>query len=54
MHGQDFFLTHRATKALECSNESLNDEDLFIFEDDPMLETEAADVYGNASGQENE
>ena len=49
-----FFLTHCATKALEHSKEFLNDEDLFNSEDDHLLETEAADVYGNASGQENE
>lgn len=49
-----FFLTYRATTALERSKELLNDEELFNFEDDPMLESEAADVYGNASGHENE
>ena len=54
MHGQDFFLTYRATTSLEHSKELLNDEELFNFEDDPMFESEAADVYGNASGHENE
>ncbi len=54
MHGQDFFLSYWTTKALEHSKELLNDEELFNFEDNPMLESEAADVYGNASGHENE
>ncbi len=49
-----FFLTYCATQALQRSKELLNDEELFNFEDDPMLEAEAADVYGNPSGQENE
>ncbi len=54
MHGQDFFLTYRATDALQHSKELLNDVELYNFEDDPMLKTENADMYGLARGQENE
>jgi hypothetical protein len=49
-----FFFAHRATGALQRLKDFLNDEELFNFDDDPMLEVEAADVYGNPGGQDNE
>lgn len=53
-HKQGVFSEYLVTKALEHSNELLNDDEKFNFKDNSMSDNETADVYDIPSGEENE